>query len=929
MTKRKTIWILALGALIGISGAVWYDAAMKNPPWDPPWKLMRQEAGIEEYQHQANGLKVLLLEDDSAPVVTFMVTYLVGSRNETEAFRGGAHLLEHMMFKGTPRFNKEKNTQAAYLLQKTGAMLNASTWQDGTNYYETLPEDKLDLAIEIEADRMRHARVRREDLESEMPVVQSEFDRMDNSPLIALDHAVWAAAFEHHAYHYPIIGDRGDLRRMTAENLKTFYDRYYWPNNAVIAVIGCFEKEALLKKLDEKFGGIPRSPEPPSPTVEAEPDQKEKRFVRIEREDATEAVMIAHKVPPALHQDTIALDLLSIILSRGKTSRLYQFLVHQNAAIDIDTGHSKSFDPGLFTTEIILTPGTRHEDIENGVLDMYRQIQKEGILPEELERAKNQLRARIAFSRDGSFSMASQLSRAIAAGDWRFFSTYLDRMEKITLTDLQRVANAYWIPEHMTIGHLVSKDREVLAAKQTPIVFKPWSEVRPPKPAPSSFETVPGSVPSPKSSRRKKSAHGELAKQVKTAKARSLRILTLSTAVKDVVTIAGSIEGVGYLHAPNPAIAHLASLMLEEGTLNRTKFEIADLLETQGASLHYKLDHDRLSFSARCLSRDVALVLEILAEELRLPLFDGDEFKKQVDQMKVHIRQLMSDTTAQSYSALSRKIYEPTHPYYEIPFEDHLKLLDTVTLEEVRKFHQAHYGVNGMLLIAVGDLSHRAFSAEVKKQFAGWKSVKPSVAVVNDFKPMDAPTITRIPIPEKVNVDAVLGHALPLVKTDKDYLAAYVANAILGGNFSARLSNRIRDEMGLTYATYSILHGLDAVTMGHWEIDIILNESQFGKGIDAVREELRLFADRGVTAEELRDKQETLAGIFKVTLSTTPGVARALLENEELGFPVSYLDELPSKIEALDLGTINDAIRRYFHPEKLHLAAAGPFGNDA
>ncbi len=411
--------------------------------------------GIEAYRHTGNGLRVLLLEEAAAPVAALMVTYHVGSRNEGAGLTGATHFLEHLMFKGTERFNKRRGTSIFNTLQRVGARVNATTWFDRTNYYELLPTEHLPLAVEIEADRMRGALIDPGDLESERTVILNEFDRGQNEPLRNLYHAVWSAAFVAHPYHHPTIGWRSDIEHATPEGLRHFYDTFYWPGNATVSVIGDIEKEAVLELLDAHFGKIEPSPEAVPEVTTREPEQRGERRVTVRQSGQLGAVMLAYKAPPALDEDADALDLLARILASGKNSRLFRRLTDQGLTSDVFAMNARLRDPGLFAVYAFLAPEKDHAEAEAALLEEIARLRDGGVTEDELARARNQLKAKEAFSRDGAFNIAAQLNEALAAGDWKLYTTYLDRIERVTAADVQRVARTYLVEDRRTVGHYV------------------------------------------------------------------------------------------------------------------------------------------------------------------------------------------------------------------------------------------------------------------------------------------------------------------------------------------------------------------------------------------------------------------------------------------------------------------------------------------
>ncbi|MBO6576223.1 MAG: insulinase family protein [Rhodothermales bacterium] len=414
-----------------------------------------EKAGITAWKHRGNGLEVLVLPDHTAPVAAFMVTYRVGSRNESAGLTGATHYLEHLMFKGSSRFNKELGTTIFQTLQRVGAQVNATTWNDRTNYYEVLPSDRLDLAMQVEADRMRGALLDEADIESERTVILNELDRGENEPIRKLYQTVWSVAYVAHPYHHPTIGWRHDVETVSPDGLRGFYNTYYWPDNATVSVIGDTSVEAALEGVHRHFGGINKAPEPMSQIATREPEQVGERSVEVRMRGELGATMLAFKSPPGTTTDADALSMLGAILSRGKGSRLYRSLVDTGTVTSISAGSSRFRDPGLFYVLGMLAPGKTHEEVEDTILDVLASVAESGVEESEISRAMSNVRAQEAYLRDGPFAVAAQLNEAIAAGDWTLYPDHLARMEAVTAADVQRVAAQYLVRMRMTRGRFV------------------------------------------------------------------------------------------------------------------------------------------------------------------------------------------------------------------------------------------------------------------------------------------------------------------------------------------------------------------------------------------------------------------------------------------------------------------------------------------
>tara|TARA_B100000035_G_scaffold259435_1_gene230049 strand:+ start:5978 stop:7279 length:1302 start_codon:yes stop_codon:yes gene_type:complete len=419
------------------------------------FEYIRNSGGVEEYKLKTNDLTVLLMEDHSAPTATFMVTYHVGSRNEAVGHTGATHLLEHLMFKGSAKYNKDNGNSIWKVLQDVGAQINATTWFDRTNYFELLPKEHLDKAVSIEADRMRGAFLRDEDRQPEMTVVHNEYERGENDPFEVLDKNIWATAYQAHPYHHPTIGWRADIENISTDRLKEFYNSFYWPNNATATVIGDFSVNETLSLIWKHFGKIPRSPHKIPIMYTEEPPQEGLRRVEVKRFGEAPIIGVAHKSPEGKNQDTYPLHILGSILGSGKTSRFYRNIIDKGLAMDVSVWDHPFHDNGLFITYAFLTPETQPEEVEKLILDEYDSIQKDGVSEKEVARAQSKIKAMTAFSRDGSYSIASHLNEAIAAGDWTLYTTYLERVMEITPEDVHRVAQRYLRESQCTVGQFI------------------------------------------------------------------------------------------------------------------------------------------------------------------------------------------------------------------------------------------------------------------------------------------------------------------------------------------------------------------------------------------------------------------------------------------------------------------------------------------
>jgi zinc protease len=458
--RRIAAWSCALVTLLGgvYSSIVFAAATAATPPGSvvvAGFTYVKSVGGIDEYHLDSNGLTVLLVPDHSAPVVTFQVTYRVGSRNEVTGTTGATHILEHLMFKGSENFNDPKGNSVKQFLEKVGGEFNASTAVDRTNYFATIGRDSLEGYIAIEADRMRHLWLHEADRQSEMTVVRNEYERGKNDPDSVLVEEVTSAAYVALPYHHPTIGWRSDIEHVPIEKLHDFYDTFYWPNNATVTVVGDIDPAATLGLIKKYYGVYTHSPQPIPAIYTEEPEQSGARRVIVKRPGELGTVLIAHKVPNGRDADQPALEMLDAILSSGKNARLYRALVDKGLALNAGAGTDLHRDLSLHTVYASLAPGSTHEQVEEALLDEIEKIKTKGVTPAEVARVKQQYVAADAYKRDGTAAVASELNEWIAVGDWTLYVTFPEKVQQVTPADVQRVAKQYFNDDQSTTGWFV------------------------------------------------------------------------------------------------------------------------------------------------------------------------------------------------------------------------------------------------------------------------------------------------------------------------------------------------------------------------------------------------------------------------------------------------------------------------------------------
>ena len=876
--------------------------------------------GIEEYRLKSNGLSILLMPNEGLPVATVMVTYKVGSRNEVTGTTGATHILEHMMFKGTERFNSVDGNEYSSQMERIGARSNATTWFDRTNYYATMPSEYVPMTIELEADRMRGLLIRQEDLDSEMTVVRNEYERGENSPVSTLIKELFASAYIAHPYGHPTIGWHSDIENTTPQKLREFYDTFFWPENAVLTVIGGFDKEATLAAIATHYGAVPPAPHP-IPTVETtEPEQIGPRRVTIQRAGQVGVVMIGYKVAEGRHEDWAALSVLQQSLGADKTGRLYRALEDNGKASATFTYAPQLNDPGLFIFGAYLTPEATHAEVEAIILDEIESLISGGVDKDELARAKSVIHASTVYGRDGPYAIADQINDAIAMGDWSTYIRLPQAIQAVSTDTLQQVAAKYFVEQRSTTGWFVPQVMNSLTAQTNSIAGPRYYR------DPTLFGPLNHSADTDQDPHSKHGSNSEsivdFSSHMQRAQIGGIELIAIDMPIDNVVSFVGSIAAGDSLSPSDaPMRASLTAAMLDKGTTRQDRFQIAEKLDTLGADIGFSSGAQNLNFAGKFLRADAGSVLDILADQLRNPAFDPQVLENLKHRQKAGLLQAIDNPDYRASAQLSRKLYPIDHINYSTPIQELLNDLENTSVEDLASFHKAHYGAESMTLIFTGDIDFEQLKAAVGNAFEGWNAGSKS-------PPLDTTQLAndeqneRIYIEDKTSVAVRFGYNTKLQRTDDDYLPFMVGNYILGGSFHSRLMTEVRKNRGLTYSIRTGHEG-DILTPGNWVLSASFAPSMLNDGLAAAHEVVQKWHDQGVSEEEVRAAIETLTGSYLVGLSTTSSVAGQVHSFMQRGFAPDYIDTYPLRVRQLTAQDVNQAIKKYFDPTKLTEVVAG------
>jgi zinc protease len=893
--------------------------------------------GIVEYR-LSNGLKVLLKENHSAPVVSFMVVYRVGSRNEANGFTGSTHFLEHMMFKGTRRFSPEKGNGVMETFGRIGALLNATTWLDRTNYFECVSSEYLELCVEVEADRMRNLKLKQEDRDSEMTVVRNEFERGENDPSYALDKELNAIAFREHPYHWPTIGWRADVEGVPMERMKEFYDTYYWPNNATVIIVGDFQEMHALKLISKHFGRVPSSPHPIPKVYTTEPPQEgERRFV-LKRAGDLPQLAIGFHTPEANHPDTYALSAMRAVLGDAgkRSSRLYKALMETGLCTSCYSQNGEFRDPSLFEVNATIAPNVTFEKVEEVIFAEIEKLAREPVTEDELRRAKAANRKGTTLANADPMSFINLLCQAEASVDWKWAVEYDDKFDAVTPEDIMRVAGIYFSEDNRTVGRFIPTERE-----------EPLPHVL----ALTAATTNGGGNGNGKTGAKKTAARGAASKRTaavkpvrmelprpKTKRAsfvsqvrrevlpNGLTLLVMENRGTGSVAVQGAIfGGDAFASGSQITVPGVVANMMTKGSQSYSKTQLAELMDEMGTRLGFGTDRFKSNFGTLIVSEDFERFIPILSDVLRNPLFLDEELTQTRREFTAALTRALNNTAQRARQSLLQHLYPPEHPFFEIPYDTRIAELGNVRDEDLHAFHKQAYGPASTILTVVGDIDADVVVDLVRRHLGDWQGAERRMIKV---PPVPMPSQRRrieIPIPDKANVDIMIGHPTELARTSEDFYAAFIANSALGGDtISDRLGKELRVKHGLTYGIYS---GFEDVTFGNapWKIQLSVNPGNVDKSLELVEKVLLDYHKKGISKHEVEDKVGDAVGSFAVQLRSSTGIAQALTRFEFMGLGIEAMDHIADDFYAVTKAAADAALRKYLHPENLITVLAGTF----
>ena len=869
--------------------------------------------GITEYR-LPNGLKVLLFPDASKPTVTVNMTYLVGSRQENYGETGMAHLLEHLVFKGTP-----KNPDIDKNFNKRGMRFNGSTWLDRTNYFELFQssDENLEWALQMEADRMVNSFIAKKDLDSEMTVVRNEYENGENQPFGVLLKRMQSIAYDWHNYGNSTIGNRSDIENVKIENLQAFYRMYYQPDNAVLLIAGKFDEAKVLGWVGKYLGAIPKPTRVLPKLWTVEPTQDGERSFAVRRKGDIQIVALGYKVPSALNADADALGFFNFVLTDSPSGRLHKALVETGKAAQIIGFPLLASDGGLHIIGAVVKKGEPIEPVQAALTKIVEDFYKNPPTAEEMERARKNFANDAERVLNNHENIGVQLSEYIALGDWRLFFQSRDRVEKVTSEEVKAAAAKYYRRDNRVVGLFQPEDSpqraEIAGPPTIADVMKDFKGKEVTSVA-EAFDPDNANI----DKRTKKIEVGGLTISLLSKKNRGeVANFNMRLRSGDEKSLFG-----------RAMTAQMTGQMLSRGSTKLTRTQIADEFE----KLKMSGGVSGLSASFQTNRTNIVAAIKLAAQLMREPSFPESEFEQLRKQTLTQIESQKSDPQALASVALSKHFntFPRGDVRYANSFEETEEDLKAIKLSDLRDFHKTFYAAAKGDIAIVGDFDEAAVTQAIREAFGDWKGGVPYVLISTPYK--DIPPVNRaLETPDKENAFFTARINVDVQDTDVDYPALYIANYIMGGaaGFDSRLTARIRVKDGLSYGVGSRLSVSSSDRGGSWGAYAIAAPQNIGKVEVAFKEEVAKALKDGFTTVELAAAKSGALQQRLQQRAQDDALAGALSNNSYLGRSFVWSKQFEDKIAALKPEDVQAAMRKFIDPNKITFVKAGDFAKVA
>ncbi|GAB1855761.1 pitrilysin family protein [Flavobacteriaceae bacterium MHTCC 0001] len=881
-------------------------------------KKTTEVEGITEYVLD-NGLKVLLFPDNSSQTITVNITYLVGSRHEGYGEKGMAHLLEHMVFKGTPN-----HPDIPKELTERGARPNGTTYYDRTNYYETFnaTDDNLEWALDLEADRMLNSYIAKKDLETEFSVVRNEFEAGENSPTRVLMQKVISTAFLWHNYGNSTIGNRSDIERVPIENLQAFYKKYYRPDNAVLMITGKFDTDKTLDLVQKKFGDLKNPDEKLRDIPTIEPAQDGEKRVALSRVGDLQVLSALYHTPAGSHPGYAAMIVAEDILTDQPSGRLYKALIDTKKASSLWAYSPFTKEPSFLYFNVDVPSDKSLKEAETTMTNLLDNLKDNPVTEEEVNRAKaNILKQYDQINRNSSF-LGRFMSEFIGAGDWRLSFIQRDRVEAMTAEEVNAAIQRYLIPTNRTVGNFLPTEKPIRVEiehteglDELVTNYKGKEGLDAGEAFDVSYENIQNRL-----------STGELQKTpieygfIK--KNNRGKTVNLSFVIRN-----GNVDD----FMNKGKLAGYTARMLNKGTTNNSRQAIEDKLSALKSSIRFSGSNGRISANINTTEEYLMETLALMTDMLKHPTFDEAELEKIKTQDLAGIERNKTEPqflVQKKLGSLNQK-YEKGHPLYAPSIEDDIEYINAITVDGLKGYYKEFYGISdNASLVAIGNIDEEKLKSYFEKEFADFKVNKPYTPISDPHR-LNKEANEQIKTPDKKNAITLGVMSFEGSIEDKDYAALEVASTIFGGGMlSSRITTRLRQKDGLSYGAggYVNVDGDPKDAKSNIVVYAIYAPENAKKIQKGFVEEIERFIKDGITEEELKVAVTNWVQGESVSRAKDNELARTINNNLYYDRDMLFYKSIEDNVTSLTVADVNKVIKKYFKSfDKWTVVNAGDF----
>lgn len=889
------------------------------------------------YRHKlANGMTVLTMERHLAPLIYHQLTYNVGSRNEYRGITGISHVVEHMMFKGTPKYGKG---QASKTITASSGIFNAFTSNDMTSYYEYLPKNKIEVAMDIESDRMMNSIFDPDEFKSEIEVIiQERRMRTESQVSGVLRETMNSIAYMSSPNRDPVIGWPQDLRSMTRDQAYTYYKTYYTPNNAFLVLVGDFDTDEIIKKVEKYYGPIPKGPDVKDFKVDLEDQIVRKQFSIYHADVAEPNMRLAFHVPPFSDPDAAALRLGGQILcERSRDARLYKRLVEKlQISSSVAGGFGMSKDPSLFFISTSLKPGFTVDSVEKVIWEEIRKMQNEPVSDKELQKVKNKYKFNQVTEYLKNADIGTRISRYEAYFGWDFFDEFEQRILAVTKEDIQKVMNKYFQPEKVTIAYSYPKEG---AQKKKKTDQESGDEQKPDEDSDvlhlqEDIAFLTG-LPYTASDLIQLALAGDedviapapIAPMIKTMKLKNgVTLYAIESKLSPSISIVGSFE-TGYipenLEGQKPGINNFMSAVMNRGTKNMTYEQISERMAFVPYSFNVSGSFKAFYFQGYSLLENADEMMKTGFDMVTHPPFRNEDIEKIRPREILAAKNRFKKTGVKAFFYMFNKIFDG-HPITK--YNSTEEALKSITVDDMRALHKKYFHPSYLSIIMIGDMKPEQMRDLANKYFGSWnpggkteKPMKtPPVAELKgkEIKAFNAPDYTECTInigfaptnkcePEEAEALAVMNHIL-------------AASAL-----TSRMGIELRDKQGLIYGIKSELWS-QSEGFGYWKFNTKTGPHNIGKVITGIFKEIKKFIEYGITDEELAAAKKRQIGLLPFYVETPDDAAQIVFDMLKDKKPLDYFDKKAQRIQAVTKEDVIRLAKKYMTLDRFIIVVDGP-----